>query len=628
MRSSASLSLRPASTFNTFADFSNDALLALLHENGVDDADMDKLHKPDEKFIVRALAALLCAATDTSEEILAIPAVCGSDAFKWPPLHDESVVVTNLFVSLRKLMAVVLVNDFSLVDLYKCDSQRLCYLLSGIGNFLRFRAFRDDFFDPIQQRIDGLQAEMDSQEAANRQQAGELERLKGQVSAKEMAVRLLEQREADIEGTLSPLRHQAHELQMEWKDMRTKAEKLTDEKTNLDFTRRMTDKNVQHLKQQIVQSPERLKESVEESRVQCEEMERQLNEQHRHEQHQRRKDTHLQRAEQQQNKHIQLLKKYQENLSATSALSAQLSALRTRLDELTAQREQEEQEQASWSLKCDEAAGNIAHEKEAHVGRVADATERLERAMEVAGRKRGMVETTALKTKAGRTELEMLQEQIKQEKEDILSKESEFLAAHSSLTSAIVHRTHTSTLMPLLSALSSTLTTLTHHTHTDTETTSTQPQPQQQEQQQEAQPQATLTPSLSGSTEAHPHSITPTQHNDEASAPHTPRHTEPSTGKAVAHHEFTPEFGGGGQQGGNQRDVAGGGQEGEGERAGVEGGSRGGDGIALSVGCPSVAPSVGISPGPTSELQASSDFLQATPGGQHWQKEDGSRFDF
>lgn len=68
-------------------------------------------------------------------------------------LHEKSFSIRILFNYMKKLAKAACVKDFSMNDMVSPDAKRLCYILSGIINFEKYRADKIPLFDSSVQNL-------------------------------------------------------------------------------------------------------------------------------------------------------------------------------------------------------------------------------------------------------------------------------------------------------------------------------------------------------------------------------------------------------------------------------------------------------------------------------------------
>lgn len=192
------------------------------------------------------------------------PVIPALDALDFPELHDESIPAMAFVRSLTRLITASGVRDFSLRDLHKPEAPRLKRNLSAIINFAKFREEKLAAYTELQEEFEGLVSTKDAALSENAALQSELTALQEAGEAELPEVARLEEERARLVAANQNLNRQQAGLSSEVRTLKHQANTLTDEAAVLRQKVSAALSEEEHLRMQIVHSPEKVRARLQE----------------------------------------------------------------------------------------------------------------------------------------------------------------------------------------------------------------------------------------------------------------------------------------------------------------------------------------------------------------------------
>ncbi|BBN05763.1 kinetochore protein Nuf2 [Marchantia polymorpha subsp. ruderalis] len=248
----------------TFPDLETKQIVMLMKELGVNLEEKNLLN-PTSEIMWPLYETVAQNLLGISREELQQPAFNVLCKLEYSELHEESVCSIASWRIIRQLMFAAGVTDFTFRDLIKPDSRRTIRNLSGLINYARFRAEREDKLAALQDEslLDTkLQLEDDIEEVKREIAAIEAER-KGQIPL----VQALEAETHELWQDVSALNKRQSVFQSEIRALKQELNSINDAISGQKYMLQQAKQEETDLRGQIVQSPEKLQRSIEEQKI-------------------------------------------------------------------------------------------------------------------------------------------------------------------------------------------------------------------------------------------------------------------------------------------------------------------------------------------------------------------------
>lgn len=100
---------------------------------------LDDLRRPTSELVCEVYRTLVIALMGINERELGQATFYGLENLDHPSLHEQSIPFINFYTNIQKLMTVVGIQDFGLVDLYAPTTQRFMVHIVHLLNFVKFK---------------------------------------------------------------------------------------------------------------------------------------------------------------------------------------------------------------------------------------------------------------------------------------------------------------------------------------------------------------------------------------------------------------------------------------------------------------------------------------------------------
>lgn len=246
----------------TFEILDPNVIVASLYEEGIELSTED-IVQPDAKVMRQVYQHIVEQVMCVSREEIQEPDLdVLNRTVVFPDLHQHSIPDVMFHLKLRDLMQRVQITDFRKSDVTNPEYKRTVRNLSAIINFLKFRAERQSMFERLHQDLEGLAQVLDSK-------VDEVNRLEHQVKgtihqyqSEEQVADSLKGEVASLEKEVGRLNEYQAELKSENSSLKEQHKEEKERRENIHYLVLSSRKEVTRLKNNIVPSPDKLKQSL------------------------------------------------------------------------------------------------------------------------------------------------------------------------------------------------------------------------------------------------------------------------------------------------------------------------------------------------------------------------------
>ena len=136
---------------HTFPPLPLDDIVACLNELNAP-ISIDILRNPQPKEVRLLYERLVISCLGVSNEVFQMPFQLIEELDN-PSAHEKSYAIKILFGYMKKIARSACIRDFCLTDMFAPEGKRLCFILSGIINYEKYRADKVSLFDRSQDHI-------------------------------------------------------------------------------------------------------------------------------------------------------------------------------------------------------------------------------------------------------------------------------------------------------------------------------------------------------------------------------------------------------------------------------------------------------------------------------------------
>ncbi|KAG6541343.1 hypothetical protein Mapa_017286 [Marchantia paleacea] len=359
----------------TFPDLETKQIVMLMKELGVNLEEKNLLN-PTSEIMWPLYETVAQNLLGISREELQQPAFNVLCKLEYSELHEESVCSIASWRIIRQLMFAAGVTDFTFRDLIKPDSRRTIRNLSGLINYARFRAEREDKLAVLQDEslLDTkLQLEDDIEEVKREIAAIEAEK-KGQIPA----VQALEAETHELWQDVSALNKRQSVFQSEIRALKQELNSINDAISGQKYMLQQAKQEESDLRGQIVQSPEKLQRSIEEQKIILEKTEIAVEEARKSLNRWEQKLDSFSKAEKKVLKYLGRLEEAQKLLTTQKTATKQVKALKAKIKADEEEERHQNTKLAELTLKGDHCQELIDNAERLNLSK----TEEQERSLE------------------------------------------------------------------------------------------------------------------------------------------------------------------------------------------------------------------------------------------------------
>ncbi|RUS27142.1 hypothetical protein BC938DRAFT_483658 [Jimgerdemannia flammicorona] len=189
------------------------------------------------------------------------------EELEYPDLHADAVSLMTFLRQLRKLMRDVGVEDIGLRDVIKPEPARVRKIISAIINFAKFREERMGVFEQYTTKSDECTEQRHLLLQKNQELIGRINAIKVQRADEEPAIKKAREFNGGMTTELRELKKRQQALAEDIEQLKKVKNAQTDKMTNNQFLTMNTKQELQKLRSQIVQNPEKLKEVINEMSI-------------------------------------------------------------------------------------------------------------------------------------------------------------------------------------------------------------------------------------------------------------------------------------------------------------------------------------------------------------------------
>ncbi|KAI0429824.1 Nuf2 family protein [Xylaria sp. FL1042] len=225
-------------------------------------ADLQKPNPTQVQVIFEWLVELLMNVTrETVEPAMRAAAedICGEFIDIVPP---DTRNLVGFYVSLRRLLLEVGINDFSFSDLYKPTHPRLVKIFSYVINFVRFRESQTNIIDTHLNKAEQTKSRIESLYVENQDAEARIDEMRHNRKAMEAQIREKTERNEELKRTLLELRRNQEKVAARLEDAKAKKGELAQTLEQKTTEKMLLKQESAKLRPYTLQSPQALQTSL------------------------------------------------------------------------------------------------------------------------------------------------------------------------------------------------------------------------------------------------------------------------------------------------------------------------------------------------------------------------------
>eukprot|EP01026_Neomeris_dumetosa_P034975 TRINITY_DN2799_c0_g1_i8.p2 TRINITY_DN2799_c0_g1~~TRINITY_DN2799_c0_g1_i8.p2 ORF type:complete len:462 (+),score=60.14 TRINITY_DN2799_c0_g1_i8:44-1429(+) len=235
---------------------------------------ISELAKPDPDKVASLLETflqLLCTQSNACNLKISQEAI---QILDYPDMYSDTLRLFKLLSVVKKMMTKVGVKDFGLKDLVQPEARRFQLQLSALINYKKFYDEKVAKFQDFQQQIDTLTNQRNSLQDESCRLTSELKQYQLRKKQEEPEVQRVLAEAKELAKKNKAVQAEIEKLGSETNNAKGQLAQKRNEATNLKLELQSAEQTKQHLKDQLVDSPEQLENSLREVKS-ATEMERQ-----------------------------------------------------------------------------------------------------------------------------------------------------------------------------------------------------------------------------------------------------------------------------------------------------------------------------------------------------------------
>ncbi|KAI9013312.1 Nuf2 family-domain-containing protein [Gaertneriomyces semiglobifer] len=177
-------------------------------------------------------------------------------------IYQDAIGLVSYFKQLRKLMADVGVDDFTMKDILRPDGQRFRRCLSALINFAKFREERFALFEEHTLRTEQMVAKKEKVEQKLAEMREKVNAIRAERAAQEPQAQALRDTNSALTADLRELKKHQTALTAEAEALKKEKTDLSDKLSKTQMAIMNLNQDCVRLKSRIVQSPEMLKAAI------------------------------------------------------------------------------------------------------------------------------------------------------------------------------------------------------------------------------------------------------------------------------------------------------------------------------------------------------------------------------
>jgi kinetochore protein Nuf2 len=247
----------------------DDEILGCINDLGIklSVSDLQKPQPMHVQMVLEGFVRLLIGTTrETVEPAMRAAAedICGGHEAGDALMPVDARNLMGFTVSLRKLLLVCGINDFSSADLYRPTHDRLCKIISYLVNFARFRESQMEVIEEHLNRAEGVKTRIEDLYGQNQDLEAQLEDMHANRKTKQAQVADKTKRNEELKKRLLELRRNQEKVGARLEEAKERKGELAGQLEDKTATKLAYKQECAKLRPYVTQSPAALQASLSE----------------------------------------------------------------------------------------------------------------------------------------------------------------------------------------------------------------------------------------------------------------------------------------------------------------------------------------------------------------------------